>query len=118
MARYKCHRKELHAKRKKESYVQMEPAMKKKFCLIKQYGTSHWILQKKKLLSHSAEWYKLLDPEGKEKLLSKSADWYKSLGSAEKQNLLSSRAIWYKSLDTAQKQKRAEWNKIQVVDKE
>ena len=26
----------------------MEPPMKKKFCLIKQYGTSHWILQKKK----------------------------------------------------------------------
>ena len=74
--------------------------------------------RKRKLLSHRAEWYKLLDPEGKEKLLSKSADWYKSLGSAEKQNLLSSRAIWYKSLDTAQKQKRTEWNKIQVVDKE
>ena len=26
----------------------MEPAMEKKFCLIKQYDTSHWILQKKK----------------------------------------------------------------------
>ena len=36
--------KELHAKRKKERYAQMEPAMKKTFCLIKQYGTSHWIL--------------------------------------------------------------------------
>ena len=48
MERHKSHRKELHAKRKKESYAQMEPAMKKKFCLIKQCGTSHWILQKKK----------------------------------------------------------------------
>ena len=50
MAKHKSHsQKELHAKRKKESYAQMEPAIKKnKFCLIKQYGTSHWILQKKK----------------------------------------------------------------------
>ena len=49
MAKHKSHsQKEQHAKRKKESYAQMEPAMKKKFCLIKQYGTSHWILQKKK----------------------------------------------------------------------
>ena len=50
MAKHKFHsQKELHAKRKKESYAQMEPAIKKnKFCLIKQYGTSHWILQKKK----------------------------------------------------------------------
>ena len=74
----------------------MKPAMKKKkFCLIRQYGTSHWILhaEKEKLLSHRAEWYKSLDPEEKGKLLSKSADWYKSLGSAEKQNLLSSRAM-------------------------
>ena len=30
----------------------MEPAMKKKFCLIKQYGTSHWILQKKESFYH------------------------------------------------------------------
>ena len=30
MERHKSHRKELHAKRKKESYAQMEPAMKKK----------------------------------------------------------------------------------------
>ena len=48
-----CSQKELHAKRKKESYAQMEPAMKKKFCLIKQYGISHWILQKKKSLHHT-----------------------------------------------------------------
>ena len=49
MAKHKSHsQKEQHAKRKKESYAQMEPAMKKKFCLIKQYGTSHWILRKKK----------------------------------------------------------------------
>ena len=42
MAKHKSHsQKELHAKRKKESYAQMEPAMKKQFCLIKQYGTSH-----------------------------------------------------------------------------
>ena len=75
--------------------------------MIKQYGTSHLILQK--LLSRRAELYKSLDPKEKEKLSSKSADQYKSLGSAEKRNLLSSRAIWYESLDTAQKQKRAEW---------
>ena len=30
MSRLKSQRKELHAKRKKESYAQMEPAMKKK----------------------------------------------------------------------------------------
>ena len=50
MAKHKSHsQKELHAKMKKESYAQMEPAMKKKkFCLIKQYGTSQWILQEKK----------------------------------------------------------------------
>ena len=49
MEKHKSHsQKELHAKRKKESYAQMEPAMKKQFCLIKQYGTSHWILQEKK----------------------------------------------------------------------
>ncbi|RMX41110.1 hypothetical protein pdam_00003311 [Pocillopora damicornis] len=85
--------KELHAKRRKESYALMEPTMKKKI----------------ELLSRRAELYKSLDPKEKEKLSSKSADQYKSLGSAEKQNLLSSRAIWYESLDTAQKQKRAEW---------
>ena len=67
MAKHKSHsQKELHLKRKKESYAQMEPAMKKK------------------ALSDRAIWYKSLDPAGKEKLLSKSADWYKSLGSAEK----------------------------------
>ena len=49
MAKHKSHsQKELQTKGKKESYAQMEPPMKKKFCLIKQYGTSHWILQKKK----------------------------------------------------------------------
>ena len=49
MAKHKSHsQKELQTKGKKESYAQMEPPMKKRFCLIKQYGTSHWILQKKK----------------------------------------------------------------------
>ena len=49
MAKHKSHsQKELQTKGKKENYAQMEPPMKKKFCLIKQYGTSHWILQKKK----------------------------------------------------------------------
>ena len=99
MVKHRSHsQKELHAKRKKESYAQMESAMKKKDLSLDP-------AEKEKLLSHRAEWYKSLDPEEKEKLLSKSADWYKSLGSAEKQNLLLSRAIWYKSLDTAQKQK-------------
>ena len=102
--------KELHAKRRKESYAQMEPAMKKRVSPDKAiWYKSLDPAEKEKLLSHRAELYKSLDPEEKEKLLSKSTDWYKSLGSAEKQNLLSSRAIWYKSLDTAQKQKRAEW---------
>ena len=102
--------KELHAKRRKESYAQMEPTMKKKVLLDKAiWYKSLDPAEKEKLLSRRAEWYKSLDPKEKEKLSSKSADQYKSLGSAEKQNLLSSRAIWYKSLDTAQKQKRAEW---------
>ena len=48
MAKRPHSQKELHTKRKKESYAQMESAMKKKFCLTKQYGTSHWILKKKK----------------------------------------------------------------------
>ena len=111
MAKHKSHgQRELGAKRKKESYAQMEPAMKKKVLSDKAiWYKSLDLAEKEKLLSHRAEWYKSLDPKGKEKLLSKSADWYKSLGPAEKQNLLSSRAIWYKSLDTAQKQKRAEW---------
>ena len=103
--------KELHAKRKKESYAQMEPAMKKK---VLSADKAIWYksldpAEKEKLLSHRAEWYKSLVPKEKEKPLSKSANWYKSLGSTEKRNLLSRRAIWYKSLDTAQKQKRAEW---------
>ena len=101
-------RKNYMQKGKKESYAQMEPAMKKKVLSDKAiWCKSLDPVEKEKLLSHRAEWYKSLDPKEKEKLLSKSADWYKLLGSAEKQNLLSSRAIWYKSLDTAQKQKRA-----------
>ena len=50
MAKHKSHsQKELHAKRKKESYAQMEPAMKKKDLSNKAInGTSHRILQKKK----------------------------------------------------------------------
>ena len=110
MAKHKSHsQKELQAKRRKESYAQMEPAMKKRVSPDKAiWYKSLDPAEKEKLLSHRAEWYKSLDPEEKEKLLSKSTDWYKSLGSAEKQDLLSSRAISYKSLDTAQKQKRAE----------
>ena len=111
MVRHKSHsQKELHTKRKKESYAQIEPAIKKQVLSNKAiWYKSLDPAKKEKLLSHRAEWYKSLDLEEKEKLLSKSADWYKSLGSTEKQNLLSSRSIWYKSLDTAQKQKRAEW---------
>ena len=49
MAKHKFHsQKELHAKRKKESYAQMEPAMKKK------------------VLSDKAIWYKSLDLAEKE----------------------------------------------------
>ena len=40
--------KELHAKRKKESYATNGTCREKKNCLIEQYGTSHWILQKRK----------------------------------------------------------------------
>ena len=106
MEKHKSHsQKELHAKRKKESYTQMEPAMKNQVLSNK----AIWY-KSPDPAEKEAERYKSLNPEEKEKekLLSKSADWYKSLGSAEKQNLLSSRAIWYESLDTAQKQKRAE----------
>ena len=79
MEKHKSHsQKELHAKRKKESYTQKEPAMKNQ------------VLSNKAICCKSpdpaekeAEWYKSLNPEEKEKLLSKSADWYKSLGSAE-----------------------------------
>ena len=111
MAKHKSGiQKELHAKRKKENYAQMEPALKKKVLSDKAIWYKSLDPAKKgKLLSHRVEWCKSLDPKEKEKLLSKSADWFKSFGSTEKQNLLSSRAIWYKSLDTAQKQKRAEW---------
>ena len=108
MARHKSHRKELHAKRKKESYAQMEPAMKKKVLSDKAiWYKSLDLAEKEKLLSHRAEWYKSLDPERKGKLLSKSVDWYKSLCSAEKQK----RAEWFNSLNSAQKQKIAEWYK-------
>ena len=48
MAKQPYSQKELHANRKKESYTQMEPAMRKNFCLIKKYGTSHWIPKEKK----------------------------------------------------------------------
>ena len=70
MAKHKSHsQKELHAKRKKESYAQMEPAMKKK------------------VLSDKAIWYKSLDPVEKEELLSHRAEWDKSLDSEEKEKL-------------------------------
>ena len=87
-------------KGKKNSYAQMEPAMKKQVLSNKAIC---FPAEKEKLLSHRGKWYKSLDPVEKKSFLSKSADWCKSLGYAEKQNLLSSRAIWYKSLDTAQK---------------
>ena len=63
MAKHKSQsQKELHAKRKKKkSYVQMEPAIKKQ------------------VLSDKAIWYKSLDPTEKEKLLSHRAKWHKSL---------------------------------------
>ena len=61
--------KELQAKRKKESYAQKEPAMKKK------------------VLSDKAIWYKSLDPVEKEKLLSHRGEWDKSLDSKEKEKL-------------------------------
>ena len=89
-------------KGKKESYAQMEPAIKKQVLSNK----AIWY-KSPDPAEKEAERYKSLNPEEKEKekLLSKSADWYKSLGSAEKQHLLSSRAIWYKSQDTAKKTK-------------
>ena len=96
MAKQPHSQKELHAKRKKESYAQMEPAMEKKvLCNKVIWYKSLGPEEKEKLLSHTAKWYKSLDPKGKEKLFSKSADCYKSLGSAEKQYLLSSGEIWY-----------------------
>ena len=61
--------KELQAKRKKESYAQKEPAMKKK------------------VLSDKAIWYKSVDPAEKEKLLSHRAEWYRSLDPKEKEKL-------------------------------
>ena len=67
--------KELHAKRKKESFAQMEPAMKKKL-----------------LSADKAIWYKSLDPAEKEKLLSHRAEWYKSLVPKEKEKPLSKSA--------------------------
>ena len=62
MAKHKSHcQKELHAKRKKIAMHNWNLPWKNKFCLIKQYGTSHRILQKKKS-SHRGKWYKSLDP--------------------------------------------------------
>ena len=70
MAKHKSRsQKELHVKRKKESFAQMEPAMKKK------------------VLSDKAIWYKPLDPVEKEELLSHRAEWDKSLDSEEKEKL-------------------------------
>ena len=50
MVKHKSHsQKELHAKRKKRKLCTNGTCHEKNnFCLIKQYGTSHWILQKKK----------------------------------------------------------------------
>ena len=56
MVKHKSHsQKELHAKRKKESYAEMEPAMKKQ------------------VLSNKVIWYKSVDPAKKEKLSSHRA---------------------------------------------
>ena len=56
--KHKSHsQKELHAKRKKESW-----------------NKSVYPAEKEKLLSHRAEWYKSLDPKEKEKLLFKSTE--------------------------------------------
>ena len=72
MAKHKSHsQKELHAKMKKESYAQMEPAMSDKAIWYKSVDPAG----KEKLLSHRAEWYKSLDPKEKEKLVFKSAEW-------------------------------------------
>ena len=114
MTKHQPHsQKELHAKRKKESYAQMEPVMKKKVLSNKAiWYKSLDTVEKEKLLSHRAEQYKSLDPEVKEKLLSKLAEWFNSLNSAQKQR----RAEWYKSLNPEEKGKllsgRAEWYKI------
>ena len=64
-------RKNYMQKGKKESYAQMEPAMKKK------------------VLSDKAIWYNSLDPAEKEKLLSHRTEWHKSLVPKEKEKLLS-----------------------------
>ena len=76
MARHKSHsQKELYAKRKKETYAQMETAMKKKVLSDKaMWYESLDLAEKEKFLSLRAELYKSLNPKGKEKLLSKSAD--------------------------------------------
>ena len=98
-------RKELRAKRKKESYAQMEPAMKK-------LGSA----EKQNILSSRAIWYKSLDTAQKQKRAEwfnslnsaqkqKRAEWYKSLNPEEKEKLLSGRAEWYKTLDPADKDK-------------
>ena len=84
--------------------------MKKKFCLIEQYGTqSHWILQKKKSfylreLNVINHWI----PKKKKSFCPNQKIGISHLV-LQKKNILSSRAIWYKSLDSAQKQRRAEW---------
>ena len=60
MAKHKSHcQKELHAKRKKNSYAQMEPAMKKQVFSNKAIC---FPAEKEKLLSHRGKWYKSLDP--------------------------------------------------------
>ena len=95
MAKHKSHsQRELHAKRKKESYAQMEPAMKKKFCLLKQYGTSQGILQKKKS-------FYLTELNGiNHWILKKKKSFCSNQQSGrnhlvlQKNNLLSNRAIW------------------------
>ena len=68
-------RKNYMQKGKKESYAQMEPAMKKK------------------VLSDKAIWCKSLDPVEKEKLLSHRAEWYKSPDPKEKEKLCPNQQI-------------------------
>ena len=76
MAKHKSHsQKELHTKRKKESYAQIEPAMKKHVLSTKViWYKSLDPAEKGKLLSHRAEWYRSLDPKVNEKFLFKLAE--------------------------------------------
>ena len=76
MAKHKSHsQKELHTKRKKESYAQIEPAMKKHVLSAKViWYKSLDPAEKGKLLSHRAEWYRSLDPKVNEKFLFKLAE--------------------------------------------